>query len=121
VVLPPPFLVLVLPLDPCPRATETPSGGHRLEVSPRVPETASSGRRLLETPLGGHCLPEIPSRGRHLEASIPHLELGITPSLRKKVDLCNTLNLGYTISSLISTKFRCYLFSPLYIFLFSSF
>jgi hypothetical protein len=28
---------------------------------------------------------------------------------------CNTLNLGYKISSLISTKFRCYLFLSLQI------
>jgi hypothetical protein len=31
---------------------------------------------------------------------------------------CNTLNLGYKISSPVSTKFRCFLSSPLYIFLF---
>jgi hypothetical protein len=33
---------------------------------------------------------------------------------------CNTLNLGYKISSLISIKFMCYLSSHLYIFPFSS-
>jgi hypothetical protein len=32
-------------------------------------------------------LPEMPSSGRHLEVLVPHLELGIAPSLRKKVDL----------------------------------
>jgi hypothetical protein len=37
-------------------------------------------------------------------------------SLKKESRVCNTLNLGYKISSLISTKFRCYLFSSLYRF-----
>jgi hypothetical protein len=32
---------------------------------------------------------------------------------------CNTLNLGYKMSSLIPTKFRCYSFSHLYSFFFS--
>jgi hypothetical protein len=77
VILPPPFLlVLVIPLDPCAWAPETPSGSYRLEVSPRVPETTSGSRRLPETPSGV----------RRFEVPIPHLELGIAPSLRKKVD-----------------------------------
>jgi hypothetical protein len=50
---------------------------------------------------------------------IRHLECTIVPRTCSLAERdCNTMNLGYKISSLISTKFRCYLSYPLSIFFF---
>jgi hypothetical protein len=93
VLLLPPFLLLVLPLDPCPRAPNTPLGACRLEVSPLAPETPSGDCRLEvspwapQTPSGSSRHLEAPSGDRRLEVLVPHLELGIAPSSRKRVHL----------------------------------
>jgi hypothetical protein len=44
--------------------------------------------------------------------------LHVLDEMQKKEHMCNTLNLGYKISSLVSTKFRCYISFSLYSFLF---